>query len=101
MVDASMSMADTSMGTVDASTGTADASIGTADASIGLVDVSCRGMPPNDTRTDTTTIRHPTRLPSDTLPTQTTTQPPQEGDRTKISYEGHLYLTIAYLSACT
>ena len=50
---------------------------------------------------DTTTVRHPTRLPSDTLPTQTTTQPPQGRDRTKISYEGHLYLTIAYLSACT
>ena len=50
---------------------------------------------------DTTTVRQSTRLPSDTLPTQTTTQPPQEGDRTKISYEGHLYLTIAYLSACT
>ena len=47
------------------------------------------------------TIHGPTRLPSDTLPTQTTTQPPQGRDRTKISYEGHLYLTIAYLSACT
>ena len=63
--------------------------------------VSCRGMPPNDTRTDTTTVRQSTRLPSDTLPTRTTTQPPQGGDRTRISYEGHLYLTIAYLSACT
>ena len=63
--------------------------------------MSCRGMPPNDTRTDTTTAQQLTQLPSDTLPTQTTTQPPQGRDRTKISYEGHLYLTIAYLSACT
>ena len=63
--------------------------------------LSCHGMPPNDTRTDTTTVRQSTRLPSDTLPTRTTTQPPQGGDRTRISYEGHLYLTIAYLSACT